>query len=115
MWTLAIVILINRSGMMVLPFLTLYSTKDLGFSITQAGIVTGMYGAGSLAGSWLGGWLTDRIGFYPVLSRSLVLGGIGMASLLLFSKFLHPVSGYLHYQYHLGCIPATINGRCIDI
>ncbi|NND33214.1 MAG: MFS transporter [Saprospiraceae bacterium] len=86
-WTLAIVLLINRSGMMVLPFLTLYSTKDLGFTITQAGIVTGMYGAGSLAGSWLGGWLTDRVGFYPVLSRSLVLGGLGMASLLLFRDF----------------------------
>jgi predicted MFS family arabinose efflux permease len=86
-WTLAIVLLINRSGMMVLPFLTLYSTKELGFSITQAGIVTGMYGAGSLVGSWLGGWLTDRIGFYPVLSKSLVYGGISMASLLIFKDF----------------------------
>lgn len=86
-WTLAIVLLINRSGMMVLPFLTLYSTRELGFSVVQAGVLTGMYGAGSLAGSWLGGWLTDRVGFYKVASRSLVFGGLCMASLLLFKDF----------------------------
>jgi len=86
-WVLSIVLLINRSGMMVLPFLTLYSTKELGFSIVQAGVITAMYGAGSLTGSWLGGWLTDKIGFYKVLSTSLVLGGIGMASLILFKDF----------------------------
>ena len=72
---------------MVLPFLALYGTNELGFSIAKAGIVTGMYGAGSLLGSWLGGVLTDRIGFYKVLSRSLILGGIGMASLIFFRDF----------------------------
>ena len=87
-WILAVVILINRSGMMVLPFLTLYATKELGFTIVQAGIVTGTYGAGSLVGSWLGGWLTDRIGFFKVLVSSLILGGLGMASLLLYHTFL---------------------------
>lgn len=86
-WTLAIVLLINRSGMMVLPFLTLYGTRELGFSVVQAGILTGMYGAGSLAGSWLGGWLTDKIGFYKVASRSLIFGGLCMASLLFFKDF----------------------------
>ncbi|MCB0685604.1 MAG: MFS transporter [Saprospiraceae bacterium] len=88
-WTLAIVLLINRSGMMVLPFLTLYGTRELGFSVVQAGILTGMYGAGSLAGSWLGGWLTDKIGFYKVASRSLIFGGIGMTSLLFFKDFYY--------------------------
>ncbi len=86
-WILAVVILINRSGMMVLPFLALYSTNELGFDFAQAGIVTGMYGAGSLVGSWLGGVLTDRIGFYRVLSWSLIIGGLGMASLFLYHDF----------------------------
>ncbi len=86
-WILAVVILINRSGMMVLPFLTLYSTDQLQFNIVQAGFVTGAYGVGSLLGSWLGGWLTDRIGFYRVLVWSLILGGIGMMSLVLFHQF----------------------------
>ncbi len=87
-WILALVILVNRSGMMVLPFLALYSTDELGFTIVQAGIVTGTYGAGSLVGSWFGGWLTDRIGFFKVLVASLLLGGLGMASLLLFDQFV---------------------------
>lgn len=86
-WTLAVVILINRAGMMVLPFLALYCTRELGFSIVQAGIVTGMYGAGSLFGSLLGGWLTDKVGFYKVLTFSLFLGAIGMASLSLYTSF----------------------------
>lgn len=86
-WILAAVILINRSGMMVLPFLTLYATSQLEFTIIQAGIVTGAYGAGSLVGSWIGGWLTDRIGFYRVLIWSLILGGMGMASLTLFKEY----------------------------
>ena len=86
-WILAAVLLITRSGMMVLPFLTLYTTKDLSFSIVEAGIVTGCYGAGSLLGSWLGGWLTDRVGFYRVTLYSLLVGGIGMISLTLFRDF----------------------------
>lgn len=86
-WILATVILINRSGMMVLPFLALYATNELGFTIVQAGIVTGAYGAGSLVGSWIGGWLTDRIGFYKVLVWSLVFGGMGMMSLVLFHNY----------------------------
>ncbi len=73
--------------MMVLPFLTLYGTRELGFSVVQAGILTGMYGAGSLLGSWLGGWLTDKIGFYKVASRSLIYGGLAMTSLLFFKEF----------------------------
>ncbi|NND08270.1 MAG: MFS transporter [Saprospiraceae bacterium] len=101
-WILSIVILINRSGMMVLPFLALYSTNELGFSIARAGIVTGMYGAGSLLGSWLGGMLTDRIGFYKVLSRSLILGGIGMASLIFFR------------DYYLLCIAVFVTSTIAD-
>ncbi len=87
-WILSVVILINRSGMMVLPFLALYCTNELSFSIVQAGIITGSYGAGSLLGSWIGGVLTDRVGFYKVLIWSLVLGGLGMASLIFFQDYL---------------------------
>jgi len=86
-WILSIVMLINRSGMMVLPFLTLYCTTQLNFTIIQAGIVTGMYGAGSLVGSWIGGVLTDRIGYYKVAVWSLFSAGFGLASIILFKDF----------------------------
>lgn len=74
-WLLSIVILVNRSGTMVLAFLTLYS-KELGFSIAQGGWVVAVYGLGSVVGAYLGGKLSDSIGFYRMQFAALFLGGI---------------------------------------
>jgi predicted MFS family arabinose efflux permease len=67
---------INRSGTMVLPFMTMYCTQRLHFSIAQAGIVMAMFGAGSIAGAFIGGKLTDKFGFYTVQTAALLTGGI---------------------------------------
>lgn len=75
-WYLALVILINRAGTMVLPFLTLYLTKARDFTLTEAGLVMSSFGAGSLLGVYIGGWLTDRIGYYRV--QQITLGGSGL-------------------------------------
>lgn len=72
-WMLSIVMLINRSGSMVLPFLGVYMTDHLKFSLENAGIVLSFYGIGSVLGSYLGGLLTDRFGEYYVQSWSLFL------------------------------------------
>ena len=64
--------------MMVIPFLTLYATQELDFSVVKAGLLTASFGLGSIVGSWLGGWLSDRWGTYKVMSYSLVLGGLGL-------------------------------------
>ena len=58
-WMLAVVMLINRSGAMVVPFLSVYLTEHLHFSLKQAGLVLSLFGMGSLCGSFLGGYLTD--------------------------------------------------------
>ena len=70
---LALVMLINRSGSMVLPFLGVYMTAHLKFSIENTGIVLSFFGIGSVIGSWLGGFITDRIGEYKVQYLSLLL------------------------------------------
>lgn len=75
-WLLSLVMFINRSGTMVLPFLTIYLTTQLGFSLEQAGWAMTCFGVGSLAGSFLGGKLTDKIGYYEVQFWTLFLGGI---------------------------------------
>src|SRR5687768_8414734 len=76
-WLLSLIMLINRSGTMVVPFMTLYLTSDkMGFSIGDAGIVFGLFGAGAFSGAWLGGKLTDKIGFYPVQMITLLGGGL---------------------------------------
>lgn len=75
-WLLSMVMLINRSGTMVIPFMTLYLTSPkMGFSIAQAGAVFGLFGAGAFSGALLGGKMTDKIGFYPVQLITLLGGG----------------------------------------
>ncbi|MDL1875918.1 MFS transporter, partial [Cytophagia bacterium CHB2] len=43
-WMLSFVTFINRAGLMALPFLVLYLTKNLGYSATSAGLMLTLYG-----------------------------------------------------------------------
>jgi MFS family permease len=80
-WVLFATTLVNRSGTMVLPFLTLYLTRDLGFTAGQAGWVLFVYGAGAFISAALSGRLSDVLGPMHVIRDSLFLSG---AILLLF-------------------------------
>lgn len=53
----------------------------------NAGIVISFYGLGSLAGSFLGGWLADKIGNYKVMFFSLILGGSLLFGMLYITDF----------------------------
>ena len=75
-WFLSLVSLINRCGAMVVAFITVYLTQHLGFGIREAGYVMGFFGFGALAGAFIGGRLTDRLGYYNVQLASLVLNGL---------------------------------------
>lgn len=76
-WWLSFIMLVNRSGTMVLPFMTIYLiSPEVGYSIGDAGIVMGLFGLGAIAGGYLGGRLTDKIGFFRVQMIALVGGGI---------------------------------------
>lgn len=75
-WWLSVVMLINRSGTMVVPFMTLYLTQRLGYSISQAGLVFAIYGAGAICGGFVGGRLADRFGFYNIQLVALAGGGV---------------------------------------
>ena len=75
-WILTLVTFINRAGTMVLPFLSKYLNEDLGFSLDQVGWIMVSFGCGSMLGSWLGGKLSDKIGFYKVMIFSLLTSGL---------------------------------------
>lgn len=76
-WLLSLIMLINRSGTMVVPFMTLYLTgKEMNRSIGEAGTVMGLFGLGSVIGAYFGGKLSDKIGFLKVQLFSLFFGGI---------------------------------------
>ena len=94
-WMLGLVMLINRSGTMVLPFLGIYLTSSLGFTLEQTGVILSCFGVGSMAGSFLGGWFTDKFGHFYVQFLSLVLGGIMFT-------FLSYINSY--YQLAIGIL-----------
>ena len=66
---------------MVLPFLTLYLTQRQGFSVQEAGGVLSLYGIGAIVGSYVGGWLSDRIGSIKAQVISLFLATVALAGL----------------------------------
>jgi predicted MFS family arabinose efflux permease len=75
-WYLSLVMLVNRAGTMVLPFMSIYCTQQLHFTIAQAGVVLSMFGVGSLVGAFVGGRITDKYGFYFVQFGALLSGGL---------------------------------------
>ncbi len=81
LWIVCSVVLINRTGTMVLPFLVLYLTQREGFSASEAGFTLTLYGLGSLITAPLAGKLCDRVGPQRIMRTSLFLSG---AMLLLF-------------------------------
>jgi predicted MFS family arabinose efflux permease len=87
-WFLSVVMLINRSGTMVVPFLTLYLIS-IGYSISQAGIVFAFFGLGAFSGAYIGGRLTDKIGFYHVQIITLIGGGIMFFVLAQMKTYFH--------------------------
>ncbi len=85
---------------MVIPFMTIYATQELGFTIQQAGIIMALFGAGSIAGSFIGGRITDKFGFYGLQLAALFSGGL-----------MFIVLGYLK-TFPLLCIGTVVLSIC---
>ena len=86
-WLLAGALLVNRAGTMVLPFLSLYLTRDLGLTAAAAGIIIGSFGLGAMAGSFIGGWFSDRVDPVRVQLLSLFASGIGFLAFTQIERF----------------------------
>jgi len=86
-WLLTLVTIINRCGTMVVPFIAIYLTQELDFSYFQSGVIMSFFGAGSVVGSYIGGWLTDNVGHYRTMFWSLLLGGLALFSLMFIREF----------------------------
>jgi predicted MFS family arabinose efflux permease len=76
-WFLSLAVLINRSGTMVMFFLSLYVTTQLDFSVLQAGSLVTYYGLGAIGGAFAGGWASDKIAPKTVQIWSLIATGLG--------------------------------------
>ena len=86
-WILTLITFINRAGTMVLPFLSKYLKEDLHFTYSQVGWIMVSFGCGSIIGSWLGGKLSDKIGFYKIMIFSLLTSGFAFFGLQFITSF----------------------------
>ena len=86
-WVLTLITYINRAGAMVMLFLPKYLHESMFFSLTEIGWMLVCIGIGALVGAWIGGKLTDRLGFYTVMLSSLFLTGFGIISLMFLYDF----------------------------
>ena len=87
-WILTFITFINRAGTMVLPFLSKYLKENLHLSYAQVGWIMVCYGLGSILGSWMGGKLSDKIGFYKIMIFSLFTTGIALFLIQYISSFV---------------------------
>lgn len=85
-WLLSIVMLINRSSYMAVPFMSLYVTQYLGRPAFDAGLIITLFGIGSILGATAGGKFTDVFGFRTVQIFSTLLCG---ALFIFFSTIKH--------------------------
>lgn len=79
-WVLVGATFVNRFGLFVWPFLTLYITRS-GHSASEASWAVGAYSAGSFCAAFLGGWLADRLGRNITLALSAFGGAACMMAL----------------------------------
>lgn len=87
-WVLTFVTYINRAGAMVMLFLTKYLNEKMAFSLTEIGWMLVCIGAGALFGNWIGGKLTDKLGYYTIMLSSLFLTGFGIISLMFLYNYI---------------------------
>ncbi len=73
--------LINRLGGFVIPLMTLYLTNERGASVTDAGSVVAVYGAGNILAAIVGGQLSDRVGRRFTMLISLFGGAVAVTAL----------------------------------
>ena len=84
-WVLFFGTFLNKFGAFVVPFLTLYLTRQ-GYTFTEAGIAVGAYGVGGLFASLLGGHLADELGRRQTIALSMFTGA---AAMMLLSQAHH--------------------------
>lgn len=79
-WVLVGATFVNRFGVFVVPFLTLFITSN-GNTAAQAGYAAASYSLGGFAAAWIGGWMADRLGRNVTMAISSLAGAVCMIAM----------------------------------
>jgi MFS family permease len=85
-WLLSATVFVNRAGTMVMPFMTLYLTRERGLPVRTAGWALALYGLGAMAGAYAGGRVADRFGPRWVMIASLIATGFAFQAFSVLSE-----------------------------
>ena len=86
-WYLSFAMFINRAGTMVIPFMSLYLTSNHNYSLEDVAWVLSSFGLGGVIGSYIGGVLSDKKGFYPILLIGFMTPGLFLIPLGYLTEF----------------------------
>ncbi|MEM7013258.1 MAG: MFS transporter, partial [Verrucomicrobiota bacterium] len=92
-WVLAAGTFIDRFGFFIFPFLMIFLT-NAGMSGIAAGWAVGMIGIGNIIASFLGGYLTDRVGRKKTIAFSMYGGAITSLFLWATIEFHEQLGGF---------------------
>ncbi len=76
-WVLVGATFVNRFGVFVVPFLTLFITRN-GNTAAQAGWAAASYSVGGFIAAGIGGWMADRLGRNVTMAVSSLTGAVCM-------------------------------------
>ncbi|MFE0103130.1 MFS transporter [Streptomyces sp. NPDC059009] len=102
-WLLAAGQFFNMVVAFTFVYFFVYLTHERGLSVAQAGLISGIGGAGMVAGNFTGGWFGDRFGHRRVLLVGSLVSGAGVLALPVLPVALLYVVPVLS-QYAGGCV-----------
>ena len=109
-WTLVGASFIDRlGGALIFPFLSLYITKRFQVGLTEVGLLLGIWSISGLAGSMVGGAMTDKFGRRFMLIFGLIFSA-GTALLMGFANDLNTFFWVLAFSGFLS-VPCIFPSR----
>ncbi|MEV8022632.1 MFS transporter [Streptomyces sp. NPDC086554] len=112
-WLLAAGGFFNMVVAFTFVYFFVYLTDGRGLSVAQAGLISGIGGAGQVAGNFTGGWFGDRYGHRRVLLVGSLVSGVAVLALPVLPVALLYVVPTLG-QYAGGCVRAA-NGALVAV
>lgn len=79
-WILVGATFVNRFGVFVVPFLTLFITRN-GNTAAQAGWASAGYSVGGFVAAYIGGWMADRLGRNVTMAVASLAGAVCMLAM----------------------------------